>query len=489
MVTASAPPPAVDLWRRYCPRRACIEPLPARLLLPSALDASVLVIDGSASDDVIIVAANKRFINVLTVTLNGALFHYSLSALTAIRITAGEGDDKIWVDASLDPIAYPSTIDAGAGNDSITTGAGNDLVIGGASNDKIYTNAGQDFLHGGGGRDLLVGGYDHDTIVGGAHNDRILGQHGADRIYPGKGNDFVDAGFDDSGGNTIIDPAGTETIFAGPENDYVEFQNGTVWGGDGHDDLIAFGVASVYGMSGNDKLYGAYCEGGAGGDTITGTPGADQLHGGAHDDLIKGNGGADLITGGDGNDALFGGSDNDSMYGGAGDDNLYGSDGHKDENHADDGNDLAFGGTGFDWWEPEQAWAATDAWKGDRKPLEQNDLAQDPSYGHYGVTGVSMHSSGTPGHWTDYTQTLAIETKSLGAAGWLSSGVFDTAQEKFVPPPMVAQARKAVGRMIVQIPGEWQLGAMSWARDEIVWYRVLGPPVPPPPGLVTYISA
>jgi hypothetical protein len=149
-----------------------------------------------------------------------------------------------------------------------------------------------------------------------------------------------------------------------------------VWGGGGHDDLIAFGDATVYGQTGNDKLYGTYCDGGA---------------------------------------------------------------------------------------------------------VEQNNLAQDPSYGYYGstTTGITL-TNGNWGGGTTTTQRIEMETKSLGPAGWLSSGAWDVAQNKFVPPPMNAQARRAVGRMIVQIPAGWALDAMSFARDEIIWYRVSGPAVAAP---------
>ena len=457
-----------------------IEALHARRLLDAALADAVLTVAGTPGNDVIIVAANKRFVNVLTVFVNDEPSHFSLTALTAIRIASGDGADKIWIDSSLDPMRYPSTIDAGSGNDSVTSGEGADSVSAGAGDDKVYTNGGRDLLDGGSGRDLLVAGYDYDTIVGGAHNDRILGQHGNDVIYPGKGDDFVDAGSTEYGSNTIVDSAGTETIFGGPEYDYVEFQNGTVWGGGGHDDLIALGVASVYGMGGNDKLYGTFCDGGAGDDTLTGTSGADQLHAGAHNDLVKGNGGADLITGGDGNDALFGGSDTDTLHGGAGDDNLYCSDGHKDKNHADDGNDVAYGEGGYDWWEPEVSWGDTDASKADRKPTEQNVLPHDPSYGNYGSVFDSTTGLVTSTYTYWNTPTIGIATKSLGPAGWLSSGAYDPAQAKFVPPPMARQDRLAVGRMVVQLPPAWQLGAVSFARDEIVWYRVSGEPVAPP---------
>jgi RTX calcium-binding nonapeptide repeat (4 copies) len=457
-----------------------LEPLSARLCLSATLSDNTLTIDGTPGDDAVIVAADKRFINVLTVSVDDELSHFSLLAFTNIKITTGDGDDKIWIDSSLDPMAYPSTIDAGSGNDSITTSAGKDVITAGEGNDKVYSNGGDDSLVGGNGRDLLDGGSGNDTILGNAHNDRIFGEGGADLIYPGKGNDYTDGGYDDPGKSIIIDSGGTETIVGSADDDYIQFENGTVWGGDGNDDLLGLGVASLYGQAGNDKLYGIYCEGGDGADTLTGTPAADALYGGADDDLIKGNGGPDLVAGGDGNDALFGGSDNDSVWGGDGNDNLYGNDGAKDKNHDDDGRDVGYGQGGADWWQPDIDWADTDhSGSDDRTRSQQNPLSQDPSYPYYSSGSFGYSGSITTGRFSP-PATIAIETKSLGPAGWLSSGAWDTTSSKFVPPPESQKARRAVGRMIVQIPAGWQVGEMSFARDEIVWYRVSGPATLPP---------
>src|SRR5687768_5729724 len=82
-------------------RGAHIEPLSPRVLLSSTLAAAILTVDGTPGDDLVIVAGNKRFVNVLTVILNDELFHYSLAALNSIRINTGDGDDKIWIDSSL----------------------------------------------------------------------------------------------------------------------------------------------------------------------------------------------------------------------------------------------------------------------------------------------------------------------------------------------------------------------------------------------------
>lgn len=79
--------------------------------------------------------------------------------------------------------------------------------------------------------------------------------------------------------------------------------------------------------------------GGAGIDTITGSPyadtlagadGEDTLSGGAGNDTISGGRHMDTINGNDGNDTLYGNTGNDFLYGNAGDDTLFGGYG-KDE--------------------------------------------------------------------------------------------------------------------------------------------------------------
>ena len=478
---------------------AVVEALAGRVLLSTSLAGSVLTIDGTEGNDRIVVAANKRFINILTVGNNADVKSFALSAVTSIHVNALGGDDKVIIDSSLDPMQYDCFVDAGAGNDSVYTGAGDDTVIGGDGNDKIYTNYGYDSIDGGNGRDLIDAGIGNDTINGGAHNDILVGGVGNDSISPGKGNDYVDAG---DGDDTINDPAGNEYILAGAGDDTGKIGGTGLVAGQGDRDIfVATGGASLYGGDGNDNLQGSWLDGGKGNDTLSGLLGDDVIYGGAGDDLIRGFAGHDALYGNDGNDALFGGVDTDTLYGGKGDDNLYGTDGAADKHKGAAGTDDGFGQAGSDWFETDYPWRKGDYQKGvDRQVNSQNSLVQDPSAGLYtsGTLRISNNlnagsltlSNGTlsgtinlndnvtvtnPGtiHLVTDTVSSTIVTKFLpGGAGFLSSGAYDTTQNKFVPPAMSHTQRITAGHVILQLPAGWNLGAMSFARDGIVWYGV-----------------
>jgi len=87
-----------------------------------------------------------------------------------------------------------------------------------------------------------------------------------------------------------------------------------------------------------DRGYGNEIIGGAGSQTLEGTPGSDFINGGK---------GSDTLSGGAGNDKLLGGRGKDQLFGGSGDDLLFG--GHKhDFVVGGDGNDLLVGGKGID---------------------------------------------------------------------------------------------------------------------------------------------
>lgn len=82
-----------------------------------------------------------------------------------------------------------------------------------------------------------------------------------------------------------------------------------------------------------DAVYG-----GAGSDSITGTPFVDHLYGLDGDDTLSGLGDNDRLYGDDGNDTLWGGIGGDNLYGGAGNDRIIGG----------VGNDKMWGGAGAD---------------------------------------------------------------------------------------------------------------------------------------------
>jgi hypothetical protein len=452
-----------------------METLAPRLLLAVNLDGSTLRITGTEGDDRIVVAANKRFINFLSAGCNDQLLHVALSAIWKIEIGTFGGNDRILIDSSLDPLLYHAFVDAGAGNDRVYTSSGNDTILAGDGNDKIYSNYGDDSIDGGAGRDLIVAGDGRNIVIGGAHNDNISTGSNDDRIYPGKGNDYVDAG---DGADLISDPSGADTVLAGWGNDTGKIggAGGVVNCGEGEDTFVATGGTALYGFDGRDNLQGALIFGGDHEDTLTGLAGNDEIHGGAGDDLIRGFTGSDTLSGDEGNDAIFGGSDNDTIYGGAGDDNLYGTDGHLDKHPELAGRDVGFGQDGLDWFETGYKWNRTDRRDGnDRAVGLQNNLPQDTSYGWYTGSGVTY---GSVSIGSGVTQIIPrnplpkIETKSLGAAGWISSGAWDTTQETFVPPPITHKERLSIGRVILKVPVQWEFGELAFARDEIVWYRI-----------------
>ena len=497
--------------------RDLIELLSPRLFLSADLAGSRLSITGTSGDDVIIVHLNKRFINLLTIAINGEqVAHYALAAVGQVHVDAGDGNDKVWIDSSLDPMTYPTTLIGGAGDDVLTGGAGLDHIDTGDGNDKAYGNAGGDVITGGAGRDSIWGGIGDDNINAGAGNDRVSGEVGKDVIAGEKGNDAIYGGPNE---DVVHDSGGTNTIDLGEGNDSAPklFGGGEVRGGPGDDVVVAVGGARVFGDDGNDKLQSWWVDGGAGNDTLDGLMGDDEIRGGAGDDVLRGYDGADVLSGDAGNDALFGGVGTDALLGGDGNDNLYGTNGHADKYKALGGNDDGFGQQGSDWFETDYRWNKADRdGREDRPVVSQNSLGQDPSAGQYtsgeflggtaraGTLALGSFDSVTlSSGWAGSTLTLnggnlitsgvgglatvggsvtlpIVRTTSLGAAGWLSSGAYDPASEAFVPPAMAHKERIRAGRVILEIPKGWNLGGITAARDDVVWYQVWRDGATPP---------
>ncbi|MEA2711146.1 MAG: hypothetical protein QOF78_3747 [Phycisphaerales bacterium] len=495
---------------------AQLEALSPRLFLAADLVGTTLQITATPDNDVIIVGLNKRFINLLTVTINDEqVAHYALGSLSQIRIDAGEGSDKIWIDSALDPMAYATSILGGGGDDMITAGAGVDSIDGGDGNDRIYGNASNDIITGGAGRDSIWAGAGDDIITAAAGNDRVNGETGNDSISSDKGNDVVSAG---DGNDVVSDSGGINTIDFGAGNDGGAsiVGGGTVYGGAGNDAITAVGGAIVFGEEGDDHLQAWYVDGGQGNDTISGLNENDELRGGDGDDLIRGFDGDDVLVGDGGNDALFGGSGTDTLYGGDGADNLYGTNGHTDKHKDLAGHDSGFGQIGADWFETNYRWNQADRNRDDRAIGSQNSLAQDSSAGLYvggtftsemldmsssvsAFSGTGMFRAITLANSTSnltitgtlygggngYVTAPTVTTTSLGRAGWLSSGAYDTTAKAFVPPAMAHSERTKAGRVLLEIPKGWNLGGITTARDDIVWYQVWRDGATPVPASVS----
>ena len=118
--------------------------------------ADSVSVDGSAGDDVIVVAGQGPDVQLVgtatTVTVSGAE-----AALDRLTVSAQEGNDV--VDAS--------GVAAGSIALSIDGGVGDDVLIGGDGDDSIAGGEGDDVLLGGPGVDTLNGGPGDDTLVDG----------------------------------------------------------------------------------------------------------------------------------------------------------------------------------------------------------------------------------------------------------------------------------------------------------------------------------
>jgi uncharacterized delta-60 repeat protein len=131
-----------------------------------------------AADDIHVAVAEAPVFRMLSVRMNGFEQLVTESDVDRISIDAGDGDDKVEIDAGL---LIPSRIDGGNGFDTISGGGDADQITGGIGRDTITGN---------GGRDRLVGGFDDDVFF--ARDGEI------DTIDGGPGNDLsqLDAGLD-----------------------------------------------------------------------------------------------------------------------------------------------------------------------------------------------------------------------------------------------------------------------------------------------------
>ena len=265
---------------------------------------------------------------------------------TAVTVYGGAGDDTIRGGAGDD------TLDGGDGNDTFTVGTvagdGNDTIVGGAGTDTAdystrtlavslsldgvandgdiatteLDNIGTDVevLKGGLGDDILIGGAGNDTLFGGPGNDTLTGGLGADTLNGDAGNDTFLEGAVTSGTDIINGGAGIDTVSYALRTVAVTINlDGTATSGEGVEhDKIGLDVENAIG--------------GAGDDTINGSPVDNVLDGGAGNDTLNGLAGNDTLRGGDGNDILNGGVGDDTF----------------DEGALANGADVMNGGAGID---------------------------------------------------------------------------------------------------------------------------------------------
>jgi Ca2+-binding RTX toxin-like protein len=150
-------------------------------IIPPAIEANVLVVEGTPATDTILVRPRAGSPTDLEVLINGNQFG-PFSPTGGIRVIGYEGNDRITIDGAIVRDAF---LEGGDGNDTLTGALGNDLLFGGAGADRLSGRQGNDVLTGGTGADILTGGLGRDVMIGGEGADRLVG-YGGDVLVAGR---------------------------------------------------------------------------------------------------------------------------------------------------------------------------------------------------------------------------------------------------------------------------------------------------------------
>jgi len=242
----------------------------------------------------------------------------SISTISTINITAGAGNDTVYVQH-----AKNLTLHGDDGDDIIT-------VIGGSS-------SGSRVIYGDAGNDTIRGSNDAEYIYGGIGDDRIFGFQGVDHLMGDAGNDtlvatltsqavFYDGGAGDE--DTLIIEADSSYLWYEPNiaslSGIEKIQNtdpgkAAYLVGSGLD-LGNIELVDILGVKGNNSnnLLRSGISHTIGGELIVMT-----VQGFDGNDSLRGDDNPDNLDGGNGNDSLYGFKGDDILTGGAGSDEFH----------------------------------------------------------------------------------------------------------------------------------------------------------------------
>ena len=346
---------------------------PRRLFAAGAANTdSLLLVEGTKKDDVIVLSIAPKNENKVKVTINGKKIGTINPVEDSIKITAKAGNDEVHLDEASgrtfedflvtllggtgdDTLVGGSTavkqiVNGGVGNDTLSSGTalpesenlltggkGHDSITGGSGIDSITGDSGNDTLGGNAANDILSGGTGNDYLVGGDGADEIHGDAGDDTLLTGpkQDNAFGDDGTDTIDGNPeqVIDVTGTD----GPDTVFITVTNsGTKVEVELNDVLIHTldnnpalrltvstlgGADEIRVIENGFNLRGVtHLMGGDNGDTIESGSERSTIEGGAGSDVILGGDGLNFLYGGIGADTITGGNDDDVIDGGVGND-------------------------------------------------------------------------------------------------------------------------------------------------------------------------
>lgn len=168
---------------------AVIEALEERRVLSISMEGSVLVLRGTANNDMLTVWARTDE-QLLDIDENDVWHTVSLVGVTGIRIEGGDGHDELGA-MPLANVFLPMTISGGAGDDTIIGSRGHDVLRGGSGEDDISGSGPVRVddvpTHWRWGEERVVGG---DTLRGSAADDDYAPEAGDDDFH-GAAADFA----------------------------------------------------------------------------------------------------------------------------------------------------------------------------------------------------------------------------------------------------------------------------------------------------------
>jgi hypothetical protein len=276
----------------------------------TAVEAGLVVIEGTASDDVVTASTPDPTSWSESMRLDvedpaGATAGEGCTQETPTRVSCadvvmvlvggGPGDDTLTVDDGMiwtevygdqgaDDLTGGDYLEGDDGPDHLTGGEGVGNLYGGDGDDVLRGGPGSWYtLHGEAGDDVLVGGPGDDSLDGGEGDDHLRGEEpgaataalsGADWFEGGPGLDLVTyEGRADALTLSIDAPTSDDSL-----DDYEEWEPD---GAPAEGDEIGSDVEGLRGGSGDDHL--------------SGNAAANRLSGGPGSDTIDGGGGADLL--------------------------------------------------------------------------------------------------------------------------------------------------------------------------------------------------
>jgi Ca2+-binding RTX toxin-like protein len=340
------------------------EQLETRRLMSVSLVNGNLQVNGTDNADIITVGRNPLS-GQIWVNDNGVVSYFAEAGVNVVEVYALGGNDQV---EGSDLVNKPLWLFGYGGNDTLRGGGANDNLVGHDGNDVLEGRGGNDDLHGGTGVDTVdysatnanlhidLDDSADDTGVGTdnvrSDVENVIAGSGSDSIYGSEGDNHIQGG---GGTDNIYGYGGNDTLDGGMVGSALGQNTGDDYlsGGGGNDTLYAsdYGDCTLFGSSGNDRMYGFAGDdslnGSSGNDTCYGGDGNDTVTGSADDDWVYGNDGDDRVDGYSGNDWAFGGQGRDQVIGGTGDDNLYGEIGD-DSVQGGDGDDYLSGGADDD---------------------------------------------------------------------------------------------------------------------------------------------